>query len=584
MKTVVHVTHEALQKVGGIGAVLQGLCTSEAYLARVQRNILVGPMFGGPQAATEQIAKFGEVYYSSALSIDNNGWWQKFRHIQEEFGVNIIYGRREFRDEETGRASKPEVLLFGIEHMHAHPLAVFKLRLYERFQIQSDIYDAWDYEQYTRIALPAYKALAALGVDQADEPATIMAHEYMGMPTALLAILENNRKYRTVFYAHEAATIRRIVEKHPGHDTMFYNVMRQAMTEGKYVDEVFGSQKSYFKHPLVAASRHCDCTLAVGDFVREELRFLHPDFAKADLRLAYNGIPSHQISSADRRRSRKMVQGYLEKLTGSRPDYIFTHVTRLALSKGLWRDLKVLWRMEQAARKAGWTATFVLLSTELGGPRRPNEILHMESLYGWPMAHREGYPDLSGGEAEFYASVQRFNLSARNVKVIFVNQFGWSTDACGKAMPPEMNFMDLRKAADVEFGQSIYEPFGIAQLEPLAFGGICVPTALCGCAGFFRQVAGEGDSPNAVLADYTHLPAGFDTLDRMMHIGLNERLAVEETESARVAEELLRKLPKTDQDRDRLLASGYALAKNMGWDAVSRDYVLPAMAAIDAKA
>ena len=64
------------------------------------------------------------------------------------------------------RASKPEVLLFGIEHMHAQPLAVFKLRLYERFQIQSDIYDAWDYQQYTRIAPPAYKALAALGVNR----------------------------------------------------------------------------------------------------------------------------------------------------------------------------------------------------------------------------------------------------------------------------------------------------------------------------------------------------------------------------------------------------------------------------------
>jgi hypothetical protein len=70
----------------------------------------------------------------------------------------------------------------------------------------------------------------------------------------------------------------------------------------------------------------------------------------------------------------------------------------------------------------------------------------------------------------------------------------------------------------------------------------------------------------------------------MMHIGLNERQAVEETESARVAGEILRKLPKSDQDRDRLLASGYALAQNMGWDAVSRDYVLPAMADIDAKA
>ena len=42
MQTVVHVTHEAVQKIGGIGAVLQGLLTSPVYLAHASRNILVG--------------------------------------------------------------------------------------------------------------------------------------------------------------------------------------------------------------------------------------------------------------------------------------------------------------------------------------------------------------------------------------------------------------------------------------------------------------------------------------------------------------------------------------------------------------
>ena len=52
-----------------------------------------------------------------------------------------------------------------------------------------------------------------------------------------------------------------------------------------------------------------------------------------------------------------------------------------------------------------------------------------------------------------------------------------------------MEFMDIRKGSDVEFGQSIYEPFGIAQLEPLTFGAICVFSNVCGCAGFFRDVS-----------------------------------------------------------------------------------------------
>ncbi|MHC4412449.1 MAG: hypothetical protein ACYSW6_05670 [Planctomycetota bacterium] len=43
--TVVHVTHEATGKIGGIGAVLQGFFTSNAYLEAVDRSILVGPLF-----------------------------------------------------------------------------------------------------------------------------------------------------------------------------------------------------------------------------------------------------------------------------------------------------------------------------------------------------------------------------------------------------------------------------------------------------------------------------------------------------------------------------------------------------------
>ena len=45
MRTIAHVTHEAVQKVGGIGAVLQGLLTSKAYQAVDQRTSLIGPLF-----------------------------------------------------------------------------------------------------------------------------------------------------------------------------------------------------------------------------------------------------------------------------------------------------------------------------------------------------------------------------------------------------------------------------------------------------------------------------------------------------------------------------------------------------------
>ncbi|NIA21235.1 MAG: hypothetical protein GWP05_04535 [Anaerolineaceae bacterium] len=583
MKTVVHVTHEALQKVGGIGAVLHGLCTSPVYLEDVPRNILVGPIFDGDQKAVDELARFGEVLYAGGLGIDHGNWGERLRGVQDEFGVSLIYGRRHFRDEETGRESTPEVLLVGISHMHAHPLAVFKLRLYETFGIRSDIYDAWDYEQYTRIALPAYRALQALGAEDGERPVTLMAHEYMGMPTALLIALEQNRRWRTLFYAHETATMRRIVERHPGHDTMFYNVLRRATSEGKTVEDVFGPQGAYFKHPLISTAYACDAALAVGDLVCEELRFLGPKFADFRINLTYNGIPAHKVTLAEKLASRELMKDYAERLTGTRPDYLFSHVTRMALSKGLWRDLKVLWHMERAFRASGKTAVLFVLSTEMGGPKELQRILQMESRYGWPAAHREGYPDLSGGEADFYTSVQRFNTSSRQIKVIFVNQFGWSRDACGKAMPEAMAFMDIRKGTDLEFGQSVYEPFGIAQLEPLAFGGVCVPTGVCGCAGFLKHVGAGDDCPNAVIADYTRAPEGATTLAAMMKIGLKERGQVEEVEARRVAEAVLDRLPADEAAMQALLESGYDLARHMDWDAVARQYVLPAIAEADAR-
>ena len=43
--TVVHVTHEAAGKIGGIGAVLEGMFTSHAYNNEVGRTVLVCPLF-----------------------------------------------------------------------------------------------------------------------------------------------------------------------------------------------------------------------------------------------------------------------------------------------------------------------------------------------------------------------------------------------------------------------------------------------------------------------------------------------------------------------------------------------------------
>jgi hypothetical protein len=433
----------------------------------------------------------------------------------------------------------------------------------------------WEYEQYVRLAPVAIAALKAIGA--AKDSTIVISHEFMGMPTALAAILEPMCEFKTIFYAHEVATMRRIVEGHPGHDTMFYNAIKQAHENKLYVDEVFGDQTSFFKHVLVEASKHCDAICAVGDYVVSELRFLAPEFETADIDIVYNGIPAYQITLADKLKSKEKLRQYCETLLGYKPDFIFTHVTRLVQSKGLWRDLRVLYTIEKEFRTQGKTGVLFLLSTEVT-QRRSSDIYKMESAYNWPVAHREGAPDLSGGEAAFYTAVQEFNAKSKNIKIIFINQFGFNQADCGQRMPNDMEFMDIRRGSDVEFGQSIYEPFGIAQLEPLTFGGICVVSSVCGCAGFVADIAGAEGAKNLVIADYTRLNSfGFANIEDVLKIEDSVRKQIEQSVSEKVAMQVCSRLAKSESETEDMIKTGYSLAKNMSWDEVVKNYLLPCL-------
>ncbi len=576
MQTVVHVTHEAIQKIGGIGAVLQGLLTSKIYLDKIHRNILVGPFWPGEHSGDQRLGHSGEVLYSSIDHIYRSPLTKQFRQIEDEYGCGLIYGRRRFVDKETGVVSVPEVLLFDVSRFNEAKIGAFKYELWKKFNIDSNRYQhIWDYEQYVRLGNPTIAALHALGATGSlSEPCVIVSHEYMGMPTCLAAIMEPESNFRTIFYAHEVATMRRIVEHNPGHDTMFYNAMRHAIAEGHFVEDVFGDQHDFYKHALVKQTRFCDEIFGVGDYVLKEMRFMGRDFLTVDASLAYNGVPHWPLTVEGKLASRNKLRGYCKNLLKFEPDYVFTHVTRLVPSKGLWRDLRVLEHLDPLLRERNETAVLFVLSTE-GPGRRPEDIRRMEAEYHWPVVHREGYPDLSGGEAAYYAGVQEFNAQCRNVKVVYLNQFGFDQKTCGHRMPADMEFMDIRKGSDVEFGQSIYEPFGIAQIEPISFGGICVYTNVCGCAGFVEKAAGGKPTLNAIVADYTQLPDQAIRPEQILAIGKKERDAIEHQVAEKVAHTLIDRLPRNPQEIAEYLKRGQALANNMSWEVVAREYVLP---------
>lgn len=571
--TVVHVTHEAIGKIGGIGAVLQGFFTSTAYLEAVNRSILVSPLFSTEGDVLNRLGDDGEVLYSSLDGFINTGYRAAFEHIEETYNVGIVYGRRKFVDDKTSVNSSPEVLLFDIRHMDQHVVNKFKKKLFNEFGIRSHLYEhLWEYEQYIRVAPVAIAALKAIGVS--GESTTIISHEFMGMPTALAAILEPSVNFKTVFYAHEVAPIRRIVENHHGHDTMFYNTLEKGHQQRLYVNEVFGDQSCFFKQPLVEASKYCDAISAVGDYTAKELKFLAPEFENANIEIVYNGIPAYEISFEEKLQSKEKLQQYCQNLLNFRPDFVFTHVTRLVRSKGLWRDLRVLEHIENEFRTQGKTGILFLLSTEVS-QRRHNDIYEMEAKYNWPVAHREGYPDLSGGEAGFYTAIQEFNAKSRNIKAVFINQFGFRQKYCGSKMPGNMEFIDIRKGSDVEFGLSIYEPFGIAQLESLTFGGICVLSSICGCTGFLRDTTGSEGIKNVIIADYTDLNGyKFSDIDDLLQIDQSMRDQIEHMVSENVAIKICSRLAKNQDDTENLIQTGYDLAKNMSWDVVVKNYLI----------
>lgn len=577
MRTLVHVTHEAVVKVGGIGAVLHGLFTSRAYAQAVERSLLIAPLWSEDPPETV-LSSTGTVLYSSVHGIDRGDYGSRLRPVEEQTGTRFVYGRRRFTDPLSGITLDPEVLLVDVRRIRPEPLATLKYNMFHRFGIESYRWDAsWEYEQYVRLAVGGYAALPALGIGRTGEPAAILAHEFMGLPLAYAAIIDGNPAFKTFLYAHEVPTLRRIVEGNPGHDTMVYPLLARALTANRYADELFDQQVAFFKHPLVRAAVNLDGILCVGEQLVDELNFLGPEMARARKHVVYNGLPFSPCDAAQKERSRKLVLDYIERLLGHRPDYVFTHVGRFVLSKAYWRDLKVLWHIDQGLRQRGKTAVMILLTTERGGPQPWETIRQLELGHSWPVVHREGGADLTPGEAGLYQHIQKLNMCARNTRVIFVNQFGFERDVLGEAAPKEMTWLDLRIASDLELGMSIYEPFGIAPLEPLSFGGLCLISNVCGSAGFALRAAGEADPETVIVGDFTALPGGPHTLETLRAVGAAERDAVEEQVGRQCAAEVVRRLPENDKERLELMAKGSALASRMSWDVVVEDYLLPAL-------
>ena len=569
MATLIHITHEAYEKMGGIGAVIEGLVTTRAYQSAVDRTILLGTGEVPPRKpAGELTAVLYETGRPPAETSEVAVLADAFRKIEAATGVRILYGVRAVPCPLETRHSEVELLLLDVRQAHAGPVNHLKGQLYEAYGLASDRHEhEWGFEEWMRAATPALEAVAALLAGGTQE-AVLISHEFMGLPTLLAARLRLP-DLRTVYWAHEVPTVRDLIESEAQVRLVFDQALETRHGIRSY--EAMVRERGGYKYALVSRAHAAHRVFAVSSRIAQELELLSPDFRRTLVEVVFNGLPVRPIDLEARLKSREVLRRYAEALTGTRPDFVLTHVARPVASKAIERDLVVLEHTDDRLADRGQSAVLLILATD-GGRRDPDVVCRMEAEYGWPLHHRIGWPDLVKGEVPIGKAVEEYNGWARVTRAVLINQFGLSRETCGKRVPEDLTFQDLRQGSDVEFGQSAYEPFGIAQLETLAFGGICVLSRACGCAQLLARVAGSQLPANVLMADYCPPQ---DPECKCVGEGDNRR--IEHEVAARLARELVDRLPQKDDDFARLLETGWATAEKMSWQAVCREYFVPAL-------
>ena len=584
MPIAVHVTHEAVQQVGGIGTVLRGLVLSKNYSDFFPQTLLYAPSFTREGDVTKRLGPNSEVLYSGLDHLDTGDFRQSFSEIEKKYGVHVLYGHKKFYSPHSKRKGvQTDILTIDPWDMHRGPIQLFKYKLWKHFEIQSDLYEQdRDYEQYLRIGIVLREVVEALY--GREERAVVFAHEYMGMPSALAFAIEKTEGRRlqdtTIFYAHEVSTARVVVEQHPGHDFTFYNLLRNDRSHGVSLEDEFGSYRHYSRNELIKRASSLDYIFAVSDITKEEFLYLCPLADEDRIKIVYNGLGVEELPYEQKERSLQLLRDYCAHLFNFRPDSILTHVARLVISKGIWRDIRLLYHLDDFFVRKKIKGFFVLLSTQTGAVKSPEDIGKMESDYGWPVVHREGWPDLIGTEVDIYRYLELFNGRSRAIKGIFVNQFGFSHGNCGQRLPETTSLLSLRLASDIEFGLSIYEPFGIAQIETVPFGGTPVISSVCGCLSLLENclplpqgTCVHVHEKDFLSIDFTKVPPTlkhlFETRSDFMKATKEVRDLIETEICQKYAPQIMNFLPASDRVRKQRFQDLQKRAHLLDWDHIA---------------
>ncbi len=577
MRVAIHITHEALYKVGGIGEVINQLCTSPYYLSLFDKTLLYGPLFEYIGSSSTRLGKDGIVFYSSKDLYDSGNFYRIFRTLLEKYSIDIVYGKRRIINEfNPKKISTVDVLLVDITHMKKDIINYAKYLFWEKFGLSSDKYEyEWDYEQYFRIGIPYFELISLLYPNA--KLIVHFSHEYMGIPCLLSLELNpefNAEKHKRIFYAHEVAPVRRLVEKLGGGDISFYNILKNCYQQGLSLEDFFGSQEDWYRTPLVKLAQRFDKIFAVGDWVIEEYRFLCPQVEKEKIVCVYNAISLDHYTFEDKISSKEKIKRSLKNGWAIKEiDVIFTHICRLVKSKGIWRDFILLSYLDKFFQENGLFGVYILLSSIIPTGRPSNEVEKMIKEYNWPFEHKKGWPDLIGYEIEIYNLIKSFNERSKNIKALFVNQFGFSKTKCPTLLAEEVDTIDLKIASDVELGMSIYEPFGISHIEVLPFGGISIHSTSCGVYFFLEKIFQNTFKPYYAL-DFISIGKNFD-LETLKILTSEQRIALEELCIANNISKIFEKIPKNLKEKELIFNQITELAKKLSWDEIIKNNFIP---------
>ena len=156
---VVHVTHEAGVKLGGIGAVLDGLLGSSAYNASVARTILTGPdqpvRHGRDGAAVRARATSSRSSTRRSTATSGTRGPEQvvaaLQAIEQTMNVQFLYGTR------TIAGRDHEILLVDAGGIAANVINSYKFYLWQRWGLDCGKHEGnWEFSFFLNAGEPLY--------------------------------------------------------------------------------------------------------------------------------------------------------------------------------------------------------------------------------------------------------------------------------------------------------------------------------------------------------------------------------------------------------------------------------------------